>query len=462
MRAANGWNSVQHEPMKIAVIGAGIAGLGSAWALSRKHEVRVFEAASRPGGHANTRAVEVDGRAISVDTGFIVFNRRNYPLLTGLFAELGVDHHASDMSFSVSLGDGDYEYQGSLRGLFCQPANLFRPAHWRMIREVLRFYRTAPLSLSEDTDDEVTLGDLLDSGGYSSALAHRHILPMGAAIWSASMSDMRAFPARRFVRFFANHGLFDLSSRPRWRTVAGGSHTYVNRLTEALGNRLCLSSGVRAMQRTETGVTLITHDGQSETFDQVVMATHADQALRILGDQATMQERVVLGGFGYRGNRAILHTDPRLMPRRRGAWASWNYLGDKSLGEGDGQICVSYWMNRLQRLDVPSPVIVTLNPIHEPDPRHVLYETAYDHPTFDIAADRAQEALPGIQGSERIWFCGSYCGDGFHEDALRSGFDVADALGAPVPWRRAPELEPSVPDVPRRPVSTPSIAEAWR
>ena len=448
--------------MKIAVIGAGIAGLGTAWALSRKHDVQVFEAAPRPGGHANTQNVEVDGATVSVDTGFIVFNRRNYPLLTGLFSKLDVEHQASDMSFSVSLDRGRYEYQGSLPGLFCQPANLVRPSHWRMIRELLRFYRTAPLSLAGDTDHNRTLGELLDSGGYSSALATRHILPMGAAIWSASMDDMRAFPAQRFVRFFANHGLFDLSARPRWRTVTGGSRRYVDRLAGILGDRLHLIAAVKAMRRTATGVALIGHDGRSESFDHVVLATHADQALRILDDQATQREREVLGGFGYRRNRAILHTDRRLMPRRRGAWASWNYLGDQSLGHGEGHVCVSYWMNRLQSLDVRTPVIVTLNPIHEPDPRHVLYETEYDHPTLDAAADRAQQELPAIQGGGRVWFCGSYCGDGFHEDALRSGFDVADALGAPVPWRGAAELEPSASEVPHRPVSSPSIAEAWR
>lgn len=415
--------------MRIAVIGAGAAGLGAAWALTRKHDVTVFEASDYPGGHANTRTVHVDGEPVAIDTGFIVFNEHNYPQMTQLLAHLGVAHQPSEMSFAVSLNQGGIEYEGSARGLFAQPRNLLRPSHWRMVRDILRFYRTAPDLLEHAGAADWTLGDMLAHGGYSRVLAERHLLPMGAAIWSASQDDMLRFPARQFVRFFVNHHLFALAGRPQWRTVSGGSAAYIGRLAAALGERLRLNAPVRALRRSAAGVRVCT-DGDDMLFDQVVVASHADRALALLGSDATLDERRVLGAFRYNSNRAVLHSDARLMPRRRAVWASWNYIG----AEADRPLCVSYWMNRLQTLAVSTPLIITLNPSLEPDPDRIHYEATYDHPQFDSETDRAQTELAALQGVQGAWFCGSYCGNGFHEDALQAGFSVATALGAPVPW----------------------------
>ncbi|MGD1878060.1 MAG: NAD(P)/FAD-dependent oxidoreductase [Kiloniellaceae bacterium] len=420
--------------MRIAVVGAGIAGLGAAWALSSRHRVTVFEAANYLGGHANTRNISVDGQCLAVDTGFIVYNETNYPQLTKLFEHIGVKSEASDMSFAVSLNDGQIEYEGSLRGLLVQPSNLLRPTHLAMLRDVLRFYRTAPALLDRNDGSEPTLGEFLDAGGYSRAFAEQHLLPMGAALWSSTLDGMRDFPARSFVRFFVNHRLFDLGQRPSWRTVTGGSREYVRRLSTSFANRARLQSPVVALRRTPAGVVLRSPYGGEEAFDHVILATHADQALQILGDDATESERRVLGAFRYRENRAVLHSDTGLMPRRRAAWASWNYLSaSRSAGAGH-QVCVSYWMNRLQNLPIQSPVIVTLNPPRPPAEEKTYAEFSYDHPQFDTAALQAQSQLPLIQGDQRTWFCGSYCGNGFHEDGLQAGLAVAQALGAVWPW----------------------------
>ncbi len=431
--------------MKIAVVGAGIAGLGAAWALSQRHRVTVFEAADRLGGHANTRSLCIDGRPCPVDTGFIVYNELNYPQLTKLFAHIGVETQASDMSFAVSLDRGRKEYAGSLPGLLAQPSNLLRPSYLGMLRDLLRFYRTAPAILEDPSGREKTLGEMLAEGGYTRAFVEEHILPMGAAIWSSTLEDMRNFPARSFVRFFVNHGLLLIGERPQWRTVTGGSQEYVRRLSAGFSNRIRLKSPVTGLRRTAAGVLLRSPYGGEEHFDHVVLATHADQALRILGDDAGMREREILGAFRYQENRAVLHSDTSLMPRRRSVWSSWNYLAEttRQAGNGDAATCVSYWMNRLQNLPGSLPIIVTLNPLHEPAPDKVFGEFTYDHPQFDAAALRAQQYLPVIQGEQRTWFCGSYCGHGFHEDGLQAGFAVARALGAAAPW--AEEVVPASP-----------------
>lgn len=429
--------------MKIAVVGAGVAGLGAAWALSLAHRVTVFEAARYAGGHANTQTISVDGRCLAVDTGFIVFNEHNYPQLTRLFDHIGVESEASDMSFSVSLDSGRLEYEGSLAGLLVQPQNLLRPSFLLMLRDLLRFYRTAPAILDDPATEGMSLGELLTRGGYSRAFAEQHILPMGAAIWSSTLDGMRDFPARSFVRFFVNHRLFDLSERPSWRTVTGGSREYVRRLTASFANRLRLKAPVTALRRTQSGVVLSSAYGGEEAFDHVILATHADQALKILGPDASAQERQVLGAFRYQENRAVLHGDTALMPKRRGAWASWNYLAEGEEHDGGRRVGVSYWMNRLQNLPVASPVVVTLNPPREPAPDKVYGEYVYDHPQFDATALQAQAQLPFIQGERRTWFCGSYCGNGFHEDGLQAGLAVARALGATWPW--ADEVTPASP-----------------
>lgn len=443
--------------MKIAIVGAGITGLGAAWRLCRDNEVVVYEAADYVGGHANTRDIEVGGRRLPVDTGFIVYNETNYPYLTRLFAALGVPTEASDMSFAVSLDRGRIEYEGSLKGLIAQPANALRPSQWRMLHDLLRFYRSAPDLLHDTAGPEPTLNEVLAAGGYSRVFAERHILPMAAAIWSSPLAAIGEFPARSFARFFVNHGLFDLSRRPQWRTVTGGSREYLSRLTRPFAGRIRLSTPVVKVRRTPAGVWLRDDRGQEERFDQLVLATHADQALKILAAEASGQERSVLGAFRYQANPAVVHCDPRLLPKRRALWASWNYL---SAAEADGgrSLCVSYWMNRLQNLATAKPIVVTLNPVVEPAPETVFLRTLYDHPQFDHAALQAQRALPDLQGLRRTWFGGSYCGYGFHEDGLEAGFAIAAALGAPVPWQgRVPPASPAAQAV--RPATFGAAAE---
>jgi hypothetical protein len=420
--------------MHIAVVGSGIAGLGAAWALSRHHEVTVFEAEPRLGGHANTVDLELDGRQIAVDTGFIVYNLRTYPHLIRLFEHLGVPTEASNMSFAVSLGSGRLEYAGSPRGLFAQKRNFVRPGHWTMIRDVLRFYRDAPKLLQLPPDAPAaaqTLGDYLRAHRYGRSFVYDHLLPMAAAIWSCPVERMLAFPMRSFVRFCDNHGLLLLRDRPQWRTVTGGSRAYVRRVAAGISGPIRLATPVRALARDPAGVSVLT-DGGAERFDQVVLATHGDRALQLLGQDADARERAILGAFGYEPNRAVLHTDPRLMPARRAVWSSWNYLGDGAHAD-DAKVSVSYWMNSLQNL-TGSDLFVSLNPLQEPEARCTVAEFSYDHPVFDTAALDAQARLPEIQGVRRTWFCGSYCGYGFHEDGLEAGFAVAAALGAPAPW----------------------------
>jgi predicted NAD/FAD-binding protein len=308
-----------------------------------------------------------------------------------------------------------------------------RPDFWRLFRDLLRFYREAPQLADRHDLDRLTLGQLLTDGGYSDIFARRHILPMAAAIWSSTLDDILAYPARTFVQFFENHGLFSLGERPRWRSVLGGSQSYVEALSASFRDRVHLATPIVAVRRTPAGVFLRDASGHEQGFDQLILATHADQALAILGQDASTEDRSVLGAFRYQENRAVLHRDPALMPRRRRVWASWNYLGD---GDADtmGRIALSYWMNRLQQLDTRRDVFVTLNPVREPAPHLTHGEFVYHHPQFDRRALDAQERLPDIQGLDRVWFCGSYCGHGFHEDGLQAGFAVAAALGAPAPW----------------------------
>ena len=419
--------------MKIAIVGSGIAGLGAAWALNQRHEITVFEAEGYLGGHANTVEVVDRGRQVPVDTGFIVYNELTYPKLTRLFRELEVPTEKSEMSFSASLGQGAFEYKGDLPGLLAQPSNLGRPRYWRMLRDILRFYREAPELLTQEAEEGPSLGAYLEAGHYSDDFVNDHLLPMGAAIWSTSLSDMRSFPARTFVQFCQNHGLLLLTNRPQWMTVKGGSREYVRRLSRSFRHRVRLNQAVVACRRTPLGVFVTTEAGGEERFDQLVLACHSDQALRILGPDATREEAETLGALGYEDNLAVLHRDPELMPRRRGAWASWNYLGGEVEARGR-KVSVTYWMNRLQNLKTGEPLLLSLNPIRRPDPDKVLASYSYAHPQFDQAALEAQAALYRIQGTQRTWFCGAYCGYGFHEDGLEAGFKVAAELGAAVPW----------------------------
>jgi len=426
----------QHRrPMDIAVIGSGIAGMSAAWLLSKNHRITVFEQDGRIGGHSNTVAAPGPDGPISVDTGFIVYNELNYPNLVALFDQLGVPTIPSDMSFAASIDDGDFEYSGSGPiGLVAQPRNLFRPRFWRMLGDLRRFYRSGAALLRQPGANAVTLGQYLDSERYSHAFVYNHLLPMAAAIWSTAARDMRDHPAATFIRFCTNHGLMQVTGRPQWRTVKGGSREYVRRLTAPFADRIRLDARIASVRRTPRGVTIEHENGVSEPFDHVVIATHADQALRLLGDPGP-EERRLLGAFNYTRNTAVLHSDPALMPRRRRVWSSWNYLSRPG-DDGSSRVSVSYWMNLLQNLDPRVPLFVTLNPHRDPADNSVLQVFEYEHPAYDLAAIDAQRSLWQLQGVRNTWFCGSYFGAGFHEDALQAGLAVAEQLGgAQRPWR---------------------------
>ena len=437
-------------PLKIAVVGAGISGLGAAWLLAARHHVTLYEREPRLGGHSNTVDVDTpDGRR-AVDTGFIVYNTASYPNLIALFEHLGVETAPASMSFAVSRRGGAYEYSGgSLAGLFGQPGNLVRPRHLRLIADTLRFFREAPALLDEPSDAGAPLGAYLVEHRYSQAFIDDHIAPMAAAIWSTPTRAVLEFPAQAFVRFFANHGLLQVAGRPQWRTVTGGSRAYVERLRAALAGVIRTDAPVTRITRASDGVTVQDAGGGHRRYDHCVVATHADDALALLGDP-TPEEQRLLGAFRYAANRAVLHTDPQLMPRRRRLWSSWNYIGREH--QGSDELCVTYWMNALQPLRTGQDFFVTLNPARAIASHHVRAAFDYQHPVFDARALAAQQDLWGLQGHRRTWFCGSYFGYGFHEDGLQAGLAVAEDLGGVLrPWRVAGEQGRIV----RRPVLAP-------
>ena len=411
--------------MKIAVVGSGIAGLGAAWLLSRQHEVVLFERESRLGGRTHTHQVEQGGRAYRVDTGFIVFNPGNYPLLTKLFDELGVPSQPTTMSFSVHDDGNGLEYNATdLNGLFCQRRNLVSPRFWRMVREITRFYRDAPALLA-DPGPGPTLGSYLRERNYSDLFVRDHLVPMASALWSSPSETILDFPAKYLVRFMDNHHMLQVRDRPMWRVVCGGSSRYIEAMQKTWNVQLRLSSPVREVRRDAAGVEIATDRG-SERFDQVVMACHSDQALALLTDPS-QAEREVLGAIHYQANETVLHTDASLLPRQRKAWAAWNAYVPKAPG---APCTVSYCMNHLQSLDSPEPFVVTLGRGQAIDPGKVLARMQYQHPVYTHASVAAQGRRGEINGGNRTWFAGAYWGFGFHEDGLRSGVEVARALGA--------------------------------
>lgn len=416
--------------MKIAIVGGGIAGLGAAWALYRVHDITLYEANDWVGGHAHTVDVDIAGSHFPLDTGFLVYNERTYPHLSRLFAHIGVATQASDMSFSFSL-DGRLEYAGSGAGLFAQRSNLLRPRHWQMASDILRFRKLGPQMLAEADGDP--LGTILERFGFSSAFQNDYLLPMASAIWSARMGEIRRFPARDFLQFFGNHGLISINDRPQWRTVTGGSRSYVRAMIAPFNDRIRLNQPVSAVHRHSDGVEVRSIDGRMEDYDHVVFASHSDQTLASLGAQATAIERHLLGSIRYEVNRVVLHSDTSLMPTRRRVWASWNYLTSEN-ERNERPASVTYWLNRLQSLPKQHPVFISLNPIREPDSSLVMGEWEYAHPQFDEQARTAQRRIVRIQGDNRTWFAGAYLGYGFHEDGLQSGLNVAAALGSPAPW----------------------------
>ncbi len=416
------------SPLRIAVIGSGVSGLSAAWLLSERHDVTLYESAGRLGGHANTALVpQASGQDLPVDTGFIVYNEATYPNFTALMAHLEVETRATEMSFAVSLDEGRLEYAGtSLSGLFAQRRNLLSPRFWSMLADLRRFYANASRDAASLSQNGMSLGDYLDAGGYGEAFRDDHLLPMAAAIWSAPCSEILSYPATAFIRFHHNHGLLKLTGRPVWRTVAGGSRSYVAKLAAAFGGRVAAGCAVRRIHRSPGAVLVEDGSGAAQSFDHVVIATHADQALAMLADPSE-RESTLLGAFRYSRNRAILHTDDALMPKRKSAWASWNHLGARNAP--DAPCAVTYWMNLLQGLVSDKPLFVTLNPPREPRQETVLREEMYDHPIFDGPALAAQAQLWSLQGQRGTWYCGAHFGSGFHEDGLQSGLAVAEDLG---------------------------------
>lgn len=414
------------QPCRIAIIGTGAAGLTAAYLLAKRHEVTLFERDGRAGGHVHTVVIDSGPDAgTPVDTGFIVMNHRTYPVLTRLFAQLGVALRDSDMSFGYHDERTGLQYCGtSLNTLFAQRRNLFRPAFHGMIRDILRFNRQAPLDMESGTLKDLSLGEYLARGAYGNAFIDDYILPMGAAIWSTPRHKMLDFPAGNFIGFFSNHGLLSVSDRPQWRTVAGGSHTYVKRILETLPKPVRLGTPVTGIRRTGQQV-LVRHETGQEPFDQVVVATHADEALRLLEDPSE-EERRWLGPWQYEPNRTVLHTDAGVLPPLRRARASWNATREVA---ADAAMLLTYDMNRIQGLVTKRPYLVSLNRTSGIHSDQVIREMVYTHPTYTPASSATQPYLPSLNGVRGTYFCGSYFGHGFHEDAVRSGLEVARCFG---------------------------------
>ncbi len=424
--------TTSHAMSTIAIIGTGISGMAAAYLLHPRHEITVYEKAPRIGGHTRTITVHHGDIPIAVDTGFIVYNIPNYPHLSGLFRHLGVGVQKSDMSFAVTMDGGALEWGSrNLNAVFGQRGNLLRPGFHAMLRDIFAFNKSAlPLTRA---DPALTLRAMIGKLGLGEWLKDNYLLPMGGAIWSCPLQTMMDFPAQTFVQFFENHGLLSTSGKIQWYTVTGGSQEYMRKLTASCADRIRTDCAGVAVTRESGKVQVRDAQGQTREYDQVVFACHADQALALLQDAST-EERSLLGAFRYQANRAFLHNDASVMPKRRCCWASWVYQAERATGD-QAAIPVTYWMNNLQSIDARFPLFVTLNPLRPIAPEQVFDEHVFEHPVFTGEAIEAQKRLPRIQGQRGSWFCGAYTRYGFHEDGLQSAVHVATALGAEVPWR---------------------------
>lgn len=432
---------------KIAVIGSGITGASAAWSLNFTQDVTLYEAESRLGGHTCTIDVDYDGKNIPVDVGFIVFNDRNYPNLCALFDHLNVKSEQTNMSFAMSLDNGKREWSGlTTSTVFAQKRNLASPSFLWMLREIIRFNKQCLADRDSGYLDDMTIGKYLQSRKFSNRFRDDYLIPMAAAIWSTPKVKMLDFPAVSFIQFFENHRLLELVP-PYWRTVSGGSRNYHEKLLESLKDKIRAATPVTKIERQKNGGVLLTDaHGQQEIFDNVVFACHSDQALNILTEgDGHSDELSVLEAIKYKPNRVVLHRDPSFMPKRKKAWAAWNYLRETGQTSDTTEVCLTYWMNCLQNIDDSTPLFVTLNPMREPDPKKVFGEWTFDHPQYDMSAFSAQKQLEHIQGKRSIYFAGAWTGFGFHEDGLRSGLDVAEALGGHIPWRHDLPLDPPLP-----------------
>ncbi len=419
----------EEDTVRIAIVGTGVSGLVAAHLLHPHHDLTIFEAGDHVGGHTHTHRIRIGDETHHVDTGFIVYNERNYPHFTRLLGSLGVASSPSEMSFSVRDERSGLEYRGTdLRSLFAQPRNLLRPSFHRMLVDIVRFHRQGRALLEGDPEESLTLREFVERNRFSRLFVEDFLLPLGAAIWSADPEDVDRFPMASLAQFYANHGLLSLGDHPEWRFVQGGSARYVERLVEPFEHRIRLGVPVEKVVRHARGVEVLSDQHGPERFDAIVLATHSDQALGVLAD-ADRDERSILGAIRYQPNTVTLHTDERFLPRSRRAWASWNY---HVVGDRPGRATLTYRMNSLQRLESRHQILVTLNRHEEVDPARVLGSWEYSHPVFDLETAAAQQRRKEIQGRGGVYYCGAYWGYGFHEDGVRSAIDVARHLG--VQW----------------------------